>query len=306
MGKKLLQAPIFNIVHGSFVDGWGTRTTVFLKGCPLKCAWCCNPEGQKTGLELKFTQADCNGCRKCLDVCPKNAIAFDERRGAAFVDRNLCNDCLDCLDVCETTALGVFGKYYTVEELFRCIAKDEKYFGVDGGLTIGGGEATYFPEFTLELIRMCHENYIHVALDTCGYILTETGKKCLEEADLVLFDLKGMDEEAHIRNTGVSNKIIHENLRYRDSLHKDIIIRVPVIPGYNASIENLNETADFIASLKSVRRVDVLPIHKYGMLKYEQLGMDYAIADTPNYSVQEEQELKAIFEKRGLNAQIGG
>mgnify|MGYP000872757955 FL=1 len=202
--------------------------------------------------------------------------------------------------------MDVFGKYYSVKEIFDCIARDERYFGSDGGLTIGGGEATYFPDFTLELIRMCHDNYIHVALDTCGFIETENGRKCLEEADLVLFDLKGMDDAQHRINTGVSNQLIHKNLRYRDSLGKDIIVRVPIIPGYNASEENLNQTADFLKTLRSIRRVDLLPVHKYGMIKYEQLGKDYAIADVTAYSKEEEAHFVELFRKRGLNVQIGG
>ena len=303
---KELRAPIFNIVHGSFVDGWGTRTTIFLKGCPLTCVWCCNPEGQKTYPELRFTQQDCNGCGKCVAVCPKQAIHMDPEKHLAVVDRSQCDDCLACTKLCETSAMDVFGKYYSVKEIFDCIARDERYFGSDGGLTIGGGEATYFPDFTLELIRMCHDNYIHVALDTCGFIETENGKKCLEEADLVLFDLKGMDDAQHRINTGVSNQLIHENLRYRDSLGKDIIVRVPIIPGYNASEENLNQTADFLKTLSSVRRVDLLPVHKYGMIKYEQLGMDYAIADATAYSKEEEAHFLELFRKRGLNVQIGG
>ena len=149
------------------------------------------------------------------------AIHMDPEKHLAVVDRSQCDDCLACTKICETSAMDVFGKYYSVKEIFDCIARDERYFGSDGGLTIGGGEATYFPDFTLELIRMCHDNYIHVALDTCGFIETENGRKCLEEADLVLFDLKGMDDAQHRINTGVSNQLIHKNLRYRDSLGKD-------------------------------------------------------------------------------------
>lgn len=303
---SIQKVPVFNIVHGSFVDGWGTRTTVFLKGCPLKCAWCCNPEGQKVYPELKYTSDDCILCGKCLDVCPKRAIMFDEQTNIVEIDRSNCDDCLKCLDVCPTNALGKFGEYYSVDELFHIVERDQMYFNNGGGVTIGGGEATFFPDFTLEFIRKCKRNYIHTALDTCGYITGEKGIQALEEADLVLFDIKGMDDSEHIKNTGVSNKIIHENLLYRDSLRKEIIVRIPVIPGYTDSSDNLNRTADFLAELKSVKRVDVLPVHKYGALKYEQLGIPYAIKDAKTYTEEEEGWLKEIFEKRGLRTQIGG
>ncbi len=302
--EKSVKAPIFNIVHGSFVDGWGTRTTVFLKGCPLRCVWCCNPEGQKTTPELKFTQEDCTGCGKCVSACPRGAISWDGK--LAQVDRTRCNDCLACLDCCPTNALDVFGKYYTVDALFRLVERDQLYFGDSGGVTIGGGEATFFPEFTLAFIRRCQQAYIHTALDTCGYITTPTGLEALAQADLVLYDLKGMDSAAHRRYTGVPNELIHKNLLYRDSLHKDIIIRLPIIPGYTDSESNLQETAEFLAGLKSVRRVDVLPVHKYGALKYKQLGKPYVIGGVRLYTPEEEQRLKAIFESKGLNTQIGG
>ncbi|NTV91017.1 MAG: glycyl-radical enzyme activating protein [Clostridiales bacterium] len=303
---------IFNIVHGSFVDGHGIRTTIFLKGCPLKCVWCCNPEGQAFNPELKVVSADCTGCGNCVPVCPGKAIsiaAIDAEKGKyqVNVDRKLCNDCGKCIDVCYTNALGFYGKWYTVDEMFDIVKKDEPFYrSSGGGLTIGGGEATWWPDFTLALVRKCKENYIHVAVDTCGYVTTENGMKALEEADLLLFDLKGMDSDGHLAGTGVSNEIILKNLKHLSDLGKEIIIRLPVIPGYTDIKDNLKAAAEFISTLKSVIRVDILPFHQFGKSKYAEIGMEYKLDELKAIPQAKQDEIKALFESYGINAQIGG
>lgn len=306
MSVNKLTAPVFNIVHGSMVDGWGVRTTVFLKGCPLSCLWCCNPEGQKTCYELKYTKEDCNGCGHCLSVCSRNAIKATAEGSAPVIDRALCDNCMACIGECPTGALDVFGKAYTVEELYREVIKDETYFGDDGGVTIGGGEATVYGEFTLALIQMLQKSYVHTALDTCGYIMSDAGLEALERADLVLYDLKGMNDQLHKEATGVSNKIIHENLLRRNETGRDIIVRLPIIPGYTDAKENLLATAEFLAPLTSVKRVDVLLMHKYSELKYRQLG--WKIPEVFDRSLPEDlgQEILSLMHEYGLNAQLGG
>lgn len=299
---------IFNIVHGSFVDGYGIRTTIFLKGCPLKCIWCCNPEGQAFNPELRVVSADCNGCGNCISACPQKAIRLDknEDKFDVIVDRNLCDNCGKCIDNCYTGALSFYGKYYTVDEMFNIIKKDEQFYrSTGGGVTIGGGEATWYPDFTLNLIRKCKENYINAAVDTCGYVTSEKGLKALEEADLLLFDFKIFDEEEHIKYTGVSNKIIKENLTKLAEIGQHIIIRVPVIPGYSDSNENLNSIAEFLSKLKSIERVDILPVHEYGKAKYPEIGMEYKLNVNP-ISMERQKEIVDLFKGYGLNAQIGG
>jgi pyruvate formate lyase activating enzyme len=299
---------VFLVVNGSFVDGHGIRTTVFLKGCPLQCIWCCNPEGQAFQPELKLTAAKCDGCGKCVTICPTRAIQlyFDKGDTKLQVDRELCTNCGKCIAACYTGALDCFGKYYTVDELFNVVKKDEQFYrSSGGGVTIGGGEATWQPEFTLQFIRKCKENYIHTALDTCGYVTSPEGIKALEEADLLLFDLKGMDSELHLKSTGVSNQIILENLIRVDAIGKSIIIRLPVIPGYTDSDQNLKHTAEFLSKLKSVERVDVMPVHEYGKVKYEQIGKEYKLNVQPIPQHRQE-EIIDLFERYGLIAQIGG
>jgi len=300
---------IFNIIHGSFVDGYGIRTTIFLKGCPLKCVWCCNPEGQSFDPELRVISADCSGCGNCVKACPEKAISFEEQDGKyeVAVDRKLCSGCGRCIDVCYTGALSFYGKEYTVDEMFDLIKKDEQFYrSSGGGVTIGGGEASWYPDYTLNLIRKCKKNYISAAVDTCGYVTSEKGLKALEEADLLLFDFKIFDEEEHIKHTGVSNRIIKENLTRLAEGGQNIIIRVPVIPGYSDSDENLTAIADFLAGLKTIKRVDILPVHEYGKAKYAEIGMEYKLNSVRPIPPERQQEILEMFKGRGLNVQIGG
>jgi len=298
---------IFHIIHGSFVDGYGIRTTVFLKGCPLRCSWCCNPEGQQGHIELKVNPSVCDSCGRCLQTCPENAIKIDqnEKEGRIKIDRTRCTNCGKCIAVCFKGALDSFGKYYTVNELFDIIKKDEQYYRASGGgVTIGGGEPTFQPLFTRAFMRKCHENYIHTALDTCGYTDSE-GLKILEEADLLLFDLKGIDPMKHLKNTGVSNEIILSNLKRLNAIGKPIIIRAPIIPGFTDATEDIITTAEFLSELKSVERVDLLAYHEYGRIKYGQLGMEYNLNVQPP-AEEYMNDIKSTFERYGLKAQLGG
>jgi pyruvate formate lyase activating enzyme len=299
---------IFHIIHGSFVDGYGIRTTVFLKGCPLRCLWCCNPEGQQSYQEIKLTDSLCNGCGKCLQVCPENAIQIrqDSETAKVEIDRALCTNCGKCIEVCYTGALDYFGKYYSVDELFDIVKKDEQYYRASGGgVTIGGGEPTFQPIFTHSFLNKCRENYIHTALDTCGYTLNSEGLKILEEADLLLFDIKGIEPVAHLKNTGVSNDIILANLKHLNAMGKPIIIRVPVIPGHTDSAQNIKATAELLSGLKSVERVDLLAYHEYGTIKYQQLGREYKLHIQP-LTDERLNEIKDTFERHSLNVQLGG
>jgi pyruvate formate lyase activating enzyme len=302
------QGLIFHIIHGSFVDGYGVRTTVFLKGCPLRCIWCCNPEGQEGYPEIKFTPAQCDGCGRCVPICPTGAIQLDVKAGdeKLKIDRRLCTNCGKCIEVCYTGALDYFGKYISVDELFKRLKKDEQFYRASGGgITIGGGEPTFQAHFTHSLLRKCRENYINVAVDTCGYTQSREGLKVLEEADLLLYDLKGMDPKAHLKNTGVANEVILANLKRLDAMGKAIIIRVPIIPGYTDSAQNIESTAEFLAGLKSVERVDLLAYHQYGMVKYGQLGRAYRLDIQPPGQDYLD-DVKDTFEQYGLNVQLGG
>lgn len=297
---------VFHVIHGSFVDGYGIRTTVFLKGCPLRCLWCCNPEGQAGYPELKYTSQDCTVCGNCIPVCPEGAIKSDPFLEKVSIDRQSCTNCGKCIDVCYTGALQYFGTYYTVDELFEIIRKDEQYYrSSGGGVTIGGGEPTFQARFTYALMKKCQNNHIHVAIDTCGYASTDEQFRILSEADLLLFDVKGLDTTAHERNTGVSNKIILANLRKLNDMGKSIIIRIPVIPGLTVDENNAEDIAVELARLKSIERVDLLCYHTYGTIKYEQLGKEYTLNTGMDAQLLTD-NLKQTLERYGLNVQLGG
>ena len=297
---------VFNIAKGSYVDGHGIRTTVFLKGCPLRCLWCCNPEGQKTVPEPKISPTLCTCCGDCYEVCAERAIGFADGK-ITGVDRNLCTCCGECYHVCYTKAIDTFDTVYTVDEVFEIVNKDKDYyFASGGGLTIGGGEPTLQAAFTGELMKKCHDNGIHVALDTCGYTVSEEGRRLLEEADLLLFDIKGVDPEIHKNNTGVSNKIILANLKHLDEIGKDIIIRLPIIPGYTDQQENIRATVQLLSEMKCITRVDLMEYHQYGVVKYAQLGMDYRLDNSLALRSGLLEEIKEMLEDHGLKVQLGG
>ncbi len=310
MNTSRLTGIVFNIVHSSFVDGYGIRTTVFLKGCPLRCLWCCNPEGQKAEQELKFTASVCNGCGKCVDLCPVGAISLNSEDPGQklIIDRDKCTLCGRCIEICPVTAFGMVGTPMSVDEVMGIALKDEYYYRKSGGgLTIGGGEATFQPDFTLALVRACKENYVHVAIDTCGFVTAGNGLKALEEADLLLYDIKGMDPAEHRRNTGVSNEIILKNLKRLNDLQKPIIIRYPFIPGYNDSQETIQSVAAFLKELKSIERLDIIGYHEYSRTRYKELGMPYPLEHVKNTLTDERLEsVKEYFEQQGLNTQLGG
>lgn len=297
---------IFNLVRGSFVDGWGIRTTIFLKGCPLRCKWCCNPEGQRFAPELRLFHDRCSGCGACLERCPRGALTLTET--GIRCDRRRCDGCGACLEACPEGALELFGRPMTAQEVFALVRRDRDYYlASGGGLTIGGGEASQFPEFCLELMELCHRDGISVAVDTCGYAPGEEQLEVLKRADLLLYDIKGVDPERHRRNTGVDNALIWSNLELLDRMGKEIIIRIPVIPGCNDSEEELREMAARLSRLPSVKRVDLICYHQFGMVKYQQLDRPYPMPDSVQPIPEKRQRwLLELFRAYGLNVQLGG
>ena len=294
---------IFNIQRFAIHDGPGIRTTIFMKGCPLSCWWCHNPEGICPSVELMWTRYKCIHCQSCVDICPNRALSFDEDR--LMLDRTRCTFCGKCAQICPTTALKVVGKWVEEEDIFREIEKDMMYFDQsDGGVTFSGGEPLLQTDFLLQVLPKIKSHQIHVAIDTSGYTTKEDLEKILPYVDLFLYDLKMVDRAKHKENTGVENDITKENLRSLISKKKHVIIRIPVIPGVNDSKSDTDEFIVFLKSLNDDIEVNLLPYHDVSE-KYEALWKKTRNAITKDLD-EAVLRIKNKLQMNGLKVKIGG
>lgn len=294
------QGLIFNIQRFSVHDGPGIRTTVFMKGCPLNCHWCANPESKNTHIEIMTNDTKCTLCGVCASVCPENAIAIKTKR---YINRKTCTLCLNCINNCPNSAITKVGQYLSVEEVVSEILKDELFYSNSGGgMTVSGGEPLLQWQFVYHLLNQCQQKGIHTALDTCGYSSSEALINVLECTDLVLFDIKHIDPEQHKSGTDKSNKKIIANLHLAANKRRTWI-RVPVIPGYNDSVENIESLAKLAKETK-VEKVSLLPYHMLGINKYAQLGRQYSLHIKPP-SETFMLGIKNIIERFGVKVTIG-
>jgi pyruvate formate lyase activating enzyme len=297
---------VFNIQRYSIHDGPGIRTTAFLKGCPLRCLWCQNPESQTRRPEIFFVMENCKGCGACAEVCPQRAIEVIE--GLARTNRALCIGCGKCTEVCPNEARNLMGSNATAQEVFEELAADDIFYQRSGGgVTLSGGEPLAQPEFAEAVLRLCREASIHTALDTCGYAPWETMRQVVEYVDLVLYDFKHMDPEQHERYTGVSNELILENAKMIHQFGVPLLARVPVIPGHNDAPGNMVATALFIATeLGDSTKVHLLPYHRLGETKHERMEQPNKSLATEPPSEEQMEETRDVFESFGLEVHLGG
>jgi pyruvate formate lyase activating enzyme len=289
-------------------DGPGIRTVVFLKGCPLRCTWCSSPETQRPEAELLFDRRRCLRCGACLAACPAGAIRHTED-GEIQTDRSLCRGCGQCVQRCMTGARRILGQTLTAAQVLAEIEKDEVfYYRSGGGVTVSGGEPLAQPAFTLAIVRACAARGIHTAVETSACAPWDRLDALLDFLDLVFVDVKHMDETAHRQATGAGNRTILENIRQlaKDRRKREVILRVPVIPGINDADTNVERTADFARDLKTVKRLELLPYHRYGLHRYEQTGRRCQTAAVRPPGEAQLERLAAIARARGIPVQVGG
>jgi len=299
---KDLKACILNIQKYSIHDGPGIRTVVFFKGCPLQCLWCSNPESQNSAAQIIWDKSKCIRCLHCVDNCENRAISFKNDR--IVIDSNKCTSCLNCVKSCPTKALTLEGEFLTVSQVFQAVLKDEVFYKESsGGVTLSGGEVLQQHIFATELLKLLKEKNIHTAIETTGYTSNKIFSKFIENVDLLLFDMKHYDREKHFQATNVYNDIIIENLRTAIELGMNVIIRIPVIPAINLS---LDDAMGFCKLLKSVgaTKVNLLPFHQFGEKKYELLNKEYKFKNVKQLHEEELLEYKNIFIQNGFDCYL--
>jgi len=297
---------IYDLQRFAIHDGPGIRTLVYMKGCPLKCLWCSSPETQNSKPEILYNEFNCKKCGRCIDVCPIHVITISGEDGI-IIDRELCTNCGQCVESCPNQALNLIGYHLTFEELFQDVNKDSPFYRrSNGGVTVGGGEPTMQLDFVTAFLKRCKQNYINTAIETCGYVKWDNMEKLLKYVDLVYIDIKHMDPTIHKELTGVSNELILENAK-KISAIRPMIIRIPVISGYNDSDDNITATARFAFDLgENLKRIELLPYHKFGTQTYSRIGMEYKLTEVESPDDDHMTRLKEIAESCGVKVQIGG
>jgi pyruvate formate lyase activating enzyme len=278
MSQSDASGVVFHIMRFSVHDGPGMRTAVFLKGCPLSCWWCHNPESQDFEPEVMYSIDQCSLCGECMAACPQHAI---QRTAGHMTVNGSCVRCAACVETCGREARSVAGKTMSAAEVLEEIGRDVIFFDQSGGgVTFSGGEPLCQPVFLEALLRGCRERRIHTAIETCGAAPRQTLLRAAALADLVLYDVKLINERRHRQYTGAGNRNVLENLRALMATHRAVIVRVPVVPGINDSAEDRRELREFLVEA-APGQVELLPYHSTGAEKYRRLGREYRMEGTP-------------------------
>lgn len=299
-----MKGTIFDIKRYAINDGPGIRTTIFFKGCPMSCLWCHNPESIHSNPQKIYEQDRCIGCLECIDVCPEKAIFLTDQ--GMNTDKS-CVRCGKCAQICPSEAIQIAGRRVNIEDIMQIIEKDILFYDESkGGVTFSGGEPLMQADFLCELLDACEYLDIHRTVDTSGYAPLQVFKKIIKKTDLLLFDLKMIDDKKHKKFTGVSNESIIKNLKLAAEKQVDTIIRIPVIPGINTDDENIEKTGCIVSSLPNVLSICLLPYHDSAKGKYRRFAMKYSLPKviTPNIFQMESfaEKLKSF----NLKVNIGG
>lgn len=293
--REINRLPVTKIQKFCTGDGPGIRTTVFLKGCPLRCVWCHNPETQSAKQEFFYTEKFCVFCGRCVSVCPSGAHQLAD--GRHEIDRRRCVRCMNCVAECVSAALEACSVSQTLEEIYAEVIKDKAFYGKTGGLTVSGGEPMLYAEQVARLFQMCRGAGVKTAMETCGFFEREKLDAVLPVTDLFLWDIKDTDDERHLKNTGVSFAAIHENLRAADARGAKTILRCILIRGVNTDRAHLESVARLYRSLTNCLGVELIPYHTYGDSKRIQLGLPPSAEPEWIPAAEEIQRAKAFLRK---------
>jgi len=297
---------IFDIKRYAINDGPGIRIAIYFKGCPLRCAWCHNPESQSPKVQKMYTASKCIGAQDCIEVCPEDALTLT--REGIVTDYEKCTLCGLCADACPTKAIEMSGRLYKPDELMQIIERERIHIEHSvGGVTFSGGEPLMYPDFLLSMLKVCGEKGLHRAVDTCGYASTQTLLKVAEYTDLFLYDLKLTDPIQHKKLTGKDNRLILDNLKQLAEKGANINIRIPFVQNVNTSKKEVSEMARFIAALPGkTPLVSILPYHNIAAHKYNKLGSSYNKMDMAEPTDEEIEFAISIFKKFDIEAEVGG
>lgn len=296
---------IFDIKRYAIHDGPNIRTTVFLKGCPLRCVWCHNPEGMDASIQLLWNAASCLGCGACIEACPHDALSLENR--TLTRDETQCQVCQTCVSTCPALCHESTGREATVDEVLIEIQKDIPFFDQSGGgVTFSGGEPLMQPQFLLDLLQACGRLGLHRAVDTSAHAPTHRVQEIAAHTELFLVDIKHMDPSIHRHYTGVDNALILRNIEMLSKEGAAIIIRIPLIDGFNTDETHLKRSAQFLASLHGIQRVDLLPLHTIARGKYKKLGKHVEPTILKPPSAETCDRSVSVFENMGLRVTLGG
>lgn len=291
---------IFNIQKFSINDGPGIRTVVFFKGCPLHCKWCANPESQLAKIQILWDKKKCLHCHHCLEICLQKSISL--KNDNIFIDTNKCTLCKQCINTCPQKALTSEGEIKTVQQVLDIVLQDEVFYEEsDGGITLSGGEFLMQTQFAEELLIAAKEKNLHTCCETTGFCTPEKFQHIIQYIDYILFDLKHWDSQKHLEGTGVDNKLILTNMKYAISTGKKVLLRIPIIPEFNDSLEDAKKFCEVLHDVGS-NQCQLLPFHQFGENKYHLLNKQYAYENQPALHHEDLQDYLQIFLDNDIHA----
>lgn len=295
----MTKVKIFDIQRFSYHDGPGIRTVVFLKGCNMRCLWCQNPESQSPAPEIFYFEHLCIGCGKCLQVCPHGCHRIEN--GQKIFVQEKCTACGRCAELCYAGALQLAGGEVEIEDILRIVRRDIPFYEISrGGVTLSGGEPFLQAEASLKLLQACKEEGIHTAVETAGNVEWAVIERCLPYIDCLMYDLKTLDERRHQEMCGTTNKRIIQNLQRLNGKNIELIVRIPVIPGFNDDEEMIRDIAKAVKKISNLQYVELLPFHKLGINKYRALGLRYQAEDWKEPGKEQMEALRAVLASEGV------